>query len=30
MSAAASALAFVGFLKFYRHRIMSQEAHHET
>ena len=30
MSAAASALSFMGFLKFYRHRITSRDAHHET
>ena len=27
---AASALSFMGFLKFYRHRVTSQDTHHET
>jgi Domain of unknown function (DUF1772) len=30
MSAAAAALSFMGFLKFYRYRITSQDGHHET
>ena len=30
MSAAASALSFIGFLKFYRHGITSQYSNHET
>ena len=29
-NAAASTLAFMGFLKFYRYRITSQDEHHET
>lgn len=29
-SVAASALAFIGFLKFYRHRVTSQDEHRET
>ncbi len=27
---AASALSFMGFLRFYRHRVTSQDTHHET